>query len=152
MNGTPTVLVIPRKDVARVGEIYNISPSAWVCISISSIVSRRDCKLEQFKDVLTLDFDDVITLLDDGGSFLDTPKRFTDRQAYTTLDFIELHQGTDFVVHCDAGLSRSVAIGAFMRDYYDYHAIFTQTNGDQFRNIWVYNRLRRAIMSQQENL
>ncbi|MBQ7003911.1 MAG: hypothetical protein IJN57_08120 [Oscillospiraceae bacterium] len=59
------------------------------------------------KGVLTLFFDDVVD--DAEGAVL-----FTAQQAEQILDFIEAHRDADtLLVHCYAGQSRSMAVGAF---------------------------------------
>lgn len=58
---------------------------------------------------------------------------------------------TRLVIHCDAGMSRSVAIGSFIdneinvKDSSDneFTVIYWITNTDHHRNIGIYNDLRR---------
>lgn len=124
-----------------------MSPDASAClVSIwsSILVARDEYKLDPinlngWKDALRLDFDDVTDERND-------TTMFGEEQADELLDFIIANDGTPFVIHCDAGVSRSVAIGSFMRDVFEYKPRFYQTGGDQFRNIHVYNLLRRAWM------
>lgn len=58
--------------------------------------------------------------------------------------FIRRHRGKDFVVHCDAGISRSVAVAAWMRDRMGYCARFTSCGTDHFQNRLVYQMLQKV--------
>lgn len=133
------VEVFNRMDVSK------MPPDAGAClVSIwSAILVARNkydpMSLDGWKDVLRLDFDDVTEKHEH-------TTMFTEEQADKLLDFIIANDGSPFVVHCDAGVSRSVAVGSFMRDAFDYKPRFYQTGSDQFRNIHVYNLLRRAWM------
>lgn len=74
-------------------------------------------------------------------------KTFTPAQAEQTLDFIEANHTRNFDIHCDAGMSRSVAVGAFMADNLNMNMeIHSGPWGRQSMNIHVYNLLRRDIM------
>jgi predicted protein tyrosine phosphatase len=44
---------------------------------------------------------------------------FTKEQAQLILEFIERHGPRDYLIHCDAGISRSVAVGMFIEDFFD---------------------------------
>lgn len=78
----------------------------------------------------------------------DQQKPFTEEQAKQVLDFVEgLAPGTTLYVHCQAGISRSGAIGSFIAENY--------TNQDKIawrqRHSWinpnshVYSLLRREM-------
>lgn len=114
-----------------------------VLISISSLdidVYDREHSEDDWFDVLKIDFDDVSSEEEAGDwFFLMTPD-----QADIIRKFIEKHRGRDFIVHCDAGISRSVAVAAYMRDYHKYESCFYETGfeADRYKNIHVYNLLR----------
>jgi len=109
-----------------------------------------------WKASLRLDFDDV-TLNDqkvlimnpmmrhDSSGFETTP--FSEEHANALLDFIDVNDGSPFVIHCDAGISRSAAMASFMEMAYGYDATYHQTGDDKHRNIHVFNLLRRAKIS-----
>jgi len=69
---------------------------------------------------------------------------FDEEMAEKTVAFIEKYKGLNFVVHCDAGISRSVAVATFMKDVYEYDRELFEIGSDRFRNIHVMNLLRRA--------
>jgi hypothetical protein len=48
------------------------------------------------------------------------------------------------VVHCDMGLSRSVAVGAFLRDYYGAKVTFHTSGRDDRKNPLLYELLEEA--------
>jgi len=57
-------------------------------------------------------------------------------QAKEMLAFMQKHYGSDFVVHCDGGVSRSVATGCFMRDFLGY-----KLKLNAFKSTWARNKL-----------
>ena len=103
---------------------------------------------EDHKNVLTLQFDDV---LHDGEP---SPTNNIDTRAFDNTDgnkvmkFLDDNQDAEFcVVHCAAGISRSGAIGQFVNDYFggDY-AMFKQRNPQIMPNemiVMMLNRLMR---------
>lgn len=95
-----------------------------------------------WKATLKIEFDDVTE-----PKFGMELTLFDEEMANRVLDFIEEHDGRPFVIHCDAGISRSVAVASFMRDAYEYEPTFHEIGSDQFRNVLVYNQLRRAWMA-----
>lgn len=139
--------VFSRKEVSSV-----VAPDADAClISIWSTIAlatewyaELPIGFDGWKDSIKLEFDDVVNLSDRRYGF--DSLRFSGEMAESLLDFIEKHKGSNFVIHCDAGISRSVAVGAFLRDFYDYEARFYVTKHDEHRNMWVYNLLRRTWM------
>jgi len=100
----------------------------------------KDVPMEGWKDVTRLEFDDVV-------SFIPQLKLvpFDTKMASELLSFMESHMGEEFVVHCDAGMSRSVAVACFLRDHYDYDVEFYAIDTDKHRNITIMNMLRRAL-------
>ena len=97
-----------------------------VMISISAPGNPADLK-EGWEDVLRLEFDDVIKI----------PRNMPEIRAFCMDDadliheFVDRHvaAGKDFAVHCDAGVSRSVAVGVFLIEVHggdlNLHAIHT---------------------------
>jgi hypothetical protein len=115
-------------------------------ISISSAVNQRKglydkwpVPLEGWHSVLPLMFDDVIQGHDTDPQF----QPFTPEMAEQTVDFIDQLGGINVIAHCDAGMSRSVAVACFMRDFYHYNIMLHEIGTDQHRNIDVLNKLRR---------
>jgi predicted protein tyrosine phosphatase len=49
-------------------------------------------------------------------------------------------------IHCDAGLSRSVAVGRFMATYLGFDVVYANAGTDAHANITVFNLLRREYM------
>jgi hypothetical protein len=70
---------------------------------------------------------------------------FTEAMAKDLMSFIEGHQGRSMVVSCDAGLSRSVAVGVILRDYFEYDVKFLAAGDDSFRNVLICATLARKI-------
>jgi predicted protein tyrosine phosphatase len=67
--------------------------------------------------VLTLQFSDITSDIDRGGIIY---HKITDEIALKILDFINFHEGKDFIVHCAAGVSRSAAICLYLHLFHGY--------------------------------
>lgn len=135
--------------------VLEIEPTPDTClVSISSpkFEYAREINANGWKDVIQLEFDDTIPEIAafEKKSRGITESVFTMEQAKNLLSFIERNNGSAFIVHCDAGISRSVAVGSFMRDFFDYSPWFQRTIHDGFRNIYVYDLLRRAARNIKE--
>lgn len=102
-----------------------------VIISISSPGCPANLK-DGWEDVLRLEFHDVVKPV----TGIPELVLFSVAHVEQIHDFVEHNLDKDFVVHCDAGVSRSVAVGVFLRDVYDAelhtHAIHT-TDGANSR-------------------
>ena len=72
---------------------------------------------ENHPNVINLEFDDVSKDIEFRGI---TAKAITDEQCKELFDFIEKNIGKDFYIHCRAGISRSRAVGRFIRECYPY--------------------------------
>lgn len=125
--------------------------SALISISTPTTTYDKAVPTEGWLDCLELSFMDMIW--DDlnqeqkdslKSMFGDRIVLFDEQHAEKVIGFIERHRPANFVVHCDAGISRSVAVGAFMRDFYGYSVEFAEIGTDKYRNIQVYNNLRRV--------
>lgn len=98
-----------------------------------------DVPMKGWNDIIKLEFDDVV-----GESRRLNLIPFNSKMAEELLDFIQKHEGEEFAVHCDAGMSRSVAVGCFLRDNMDYDMELYSIGTDKHRNIIILNLLRRA--------
>lgn len=116
-----------RVDVYNRGQAEDLEPTeGTVMISISSPGDPADLK-EGWEDVLRLEFHDVVKIP------LDIPdiKAFCQDHVDAVHEFVDKHveTGKNFVVHCDAGVSRSVAMGVFLKEVHGgdlhLHAIHT---------------------------
>ena len=144
----------PRDDTCLV--------SIWSLVALATgFYEEAPINFEGWKDTIRLDFDDVtlrdnvpilnpLMRVDDDHSFVTVP--FDSTHARPLLDFIERHKGSPFIVHCDAGISRSVAVGTFMAAFHGYDVKFHQTNSDEYRNIHVFNVLRRTAFGEDVGL
>ena len=97
--------------------------------------------MDGWHDVLRLDFHDVVEHVNQEGF---NPVPFDAVHADKTIRFIFKNLNRDFVIHCDAGLSRSVAIASFMKLGFSYEPVYHECSGDYFRNILVFNELTKA--------
>lgn len=130
-------------DVCRVGRIGFITPRPQAIISIKTPrIKYKGVSAwikENFRYALELRFSDVEE---------ERPgvRSFSAEDAYRVVEFIAgLHAtGADVLIHCDAGVSRSVAVAMFMRDYHSGVVKLHDTWNDQLRNNLVYRRLQEA--------
>jgi predicted protein tyrosine phosphatase len=111
-------------DVYSRQQAVELAPvEGTVVISISTPGFELASLQEGWKSILRLQFHDCT---EDNASAL-TP--FNDVMAAIVHEFIQVHLGKDFMIHCDAGVSRSVAIGLFLREIFEAelttHAIHT---------------------------
>ena len=105
---------------------------------------------DKFRDVLVLEFHDITpsNWSDRDGTYLGYIP-FNEDHAKQILDFVK--DRDSLVIHCDAGMSRSVAIGCFLRDNFDAYVTFHATHGsDEYRNRHVYNVLTRVFLGEPE--
>ena len=107
------IYVRPRYWIERQNE--NLMPFL-IRYSVISIYSSGDCSpiLSNLQTVLKLQFDDITK--PEPGLIL-----FTDEMAEKIIDFadylIENFPERPLIVHCDAGVSRSGAVGSVLNDY-----------------------------------
>ena len=66
---------------------------------------------------------------------------FNHDMARKIVMFIQKNINKNFVVHCDAGISRSVAVGCYLRDQYGYELKLNAWPTDEHRNNLVYGTL-----------
>lgn len=135
-------------DVFSRNNIINQTPRPDACLisiwSLSAIASEGyedNVPMQGWKDTLRLDFDDVTH--DNSGIFFP----FSEEQAKLTDDFIHKNDGYDFVIHCDAGYSRSVAVGSYISNFYDYEPIYHEIGHDGFKNMHVYLTLAKLFIN-----
>lgn len=146
MEMTKTVAVLRRESALK------LTPDEETClISIWSSVQEGypgysdSPPMTGWKDVLRLDFDDIVSPPPEGIPYNNVI--FTEEMAAKTVDFIKKYDGSPFIVHCDAGISRSVAVGSFMEQAFGYTADYVAAGerGDQFRNVHVVSLLKRQL-------
>jgi len=108
---------------------------------------------KEHPNVLNLEFDDI------GQDEIEWKghifKGFSDEQAQKAFDFIEKfieeakEKGSDarrnFVIHCRAGMSRSQAFGAFLKDFYPEYFTAKYDNLLPHPNKHVYRKLSRCF-------
>jgi predicted protein tyrosine phosphatase len=129
-----------RVDVYSRTNACGLDPTPNTVV-ISICCPGDPCTLKEgWEDVLRLEFHDVVRIpqgLADGDIIA-----FNIDHADQIHAFIEKHEGKDFMVHCAAGLSRSVAVGSFMREVHGADLHLHEIHSDEFAN----SRVRRALM------
>lgn len=143
------VIVMSRFDFEhnlRDQEIYDDNVEertdlAFISIQLTKKVAP--CEKPYFSknhsNVLTLSFNDVT----DQDSDLDG--LFNRDQALAIIDFVEQNKGRIFLVHCHAGISRSGAVGTFIRQVLrlDYDS-FMRDNPKIIPNQFILNLLNKT--------
>jgi len=129
-----------KVDVYNRGQAEDLEPvEGTVMISISAPGDQASLK-EGWEDILRLEFHDVVEIPDD----IPDVEPFDTGHVDAIHEFVEKHieAGKDFVIHCDAGVSRSVAVGVFMEDVHgadlELHAIHTTDAAN--------SRVKRGLM------
>ena len=135
------------------GEERRAAPGQ-VMISISTPGDKPASLQEGWESVLRLQFHDVVEDHPDA----DTLVLFNDEMAATVREFIRNHLGKGFVIHCDAGVSRSMAVGVFLRDVCKYKLqVFSNDPTDhdrfanQFANALVVRKLKEKVWREHLN-
>ena len=72
---------------------------------------------ENHANVLNIEFFDIDEEVEVNGK-LYVP--FTTEQANRLIDFIEVNQNKNYIIHCHAGISRSGAVAQFITDFYGW--------------------------------
>jgi len=123
-----------------------------VAISISTPGDQPASLQEGWEAVLRMQFHDV------NQPHADIPNLvlFDDDFAKQVHEFITAHLGKDFMIHCDAGVSRSMAIGVFLRDVCGYELQVVSNNpsdhnafANMFANSLVVRKLKESIWREQ---
>lgn len=129
-----------RVDVYSKYHAAEIEPTeGTVVISIGSPDESYTLK-PGWEDILRIEFDDVVKIpLGMSGHNIIA---FCDAHAETIHAFIEKHTDKDFLIHCSAGVSRSVAVGSFMREVFDADLKLHEIHTDEHCN----SRVRRGLM------
>mgnify|MGYP003589414328 FL=1 len=63
-------------------------------------------------------------------------------QAKQIIKFIEKNNGKDFVIHCEYGRSRSVAVALYLKEYFQYEIMNKTKEELSHPNTWVSLLLR----------
>ncbi len=127
--------VLSRAIVRDLVEVYEANVSDIVLISIETpdrVYREDDLHREKWKDSLVVQFHDI-DREEDGLTAINTD------HAQEIVDFILKHNGEEFIIHCDAGISRSAAVGLFMESRLDYDVHFNMGPG------LANNRVRKAL-------
>lgn len=129
-----------RVDVYSKYHAAEIEPiPGTVVISIGSPDESYELK-PGWDDVLRIEFDDVVKI--PTGMTGHNIIAFCMDDAETIHAFIEKHSDKDFMIHCSAGVSRSVAVGSFMREIFDADLKLHEIHTDEHCNA----RVRRGLM------
>jgi predicted protein tyrosine phosphatase len=125
-----SILVLSRSEAEQ------FQPAARaICISISDSHVTPAALSPAFAAVLRLSFDDV------QGVHASDERPFDDSHATAIMDFVRRHgEGSQLVVHCHAGVSRSPAVAVALAvlcglPTHDLRALYPAWNR------WVYHRL-----------
>lgn len=132
MSGGP-VIVLPRDQA----EAW-VPQSGEVAISIGNPRQSAAALDPGFAEVLALGFHDTDK---EGGGF--TP--MSPQQAREVMAFGRRHAGAALMVHCQAGASRSVAVGLILAAWHRRPLQVLATDV-LIPNPWVINQLRAAAL------
>ena len=130
-------------------QIQELEPlEGSVLISISTPGCDPPHLREGWEDILHLQFDDACAPYD----VLRGMVLFDEGLADLVHAFIAKHRHKDFVIHCDAGKSRSVGIGVFLRDVYEAELVLHSVDAtspiefaNQNANSLVVSQLKQRL-------
>ena len=129
-----------RVDVYSKYHAAEIEPTeGTVVISIGSPGESYELK-PGWADILRIEFDDVVRI--PAGLAHHNIVACSITHADIMHEFIERHLDKDFLIHCSAGVSRSVAVGSFMREVHEADLHLHEIHTDEHCN----SRVRRALM------
>lgn len=99
--------------------------------------------------ILRLEFHDLC----DSDKVLKNDTFFTEEMANTLWDFIHENKDRNFVVHCDAGISRSVAVGQIISELFpDTHELKLHAVRDtRFANPLVLRLMHKKFWNEKLN-
>ena len=105
-----------KVDVYSRAQAEALSPELTTAvISITAPGSPRAALEEGWLDVLRLEFDDALQ----PSTAVPELVLFDEWFARRIHDFVDLYQTSDFMVHCEAGMSRSVGVAVFLHEAYE---------------------------------
>lgn len=93
-------------------------------------------KTDGWKWCVELEFDDVLSDNRSRGF-----KAFTEEQAQCILGAVRKGHRLPVTVHCNAGISRSVAVAVFLRDFLGYSVDLCAADDESLMNLHVYRSL-----------
>lgn len=135
----PVITILDRKTALK-----NQKPVP--CIAITDRPTDDD--YSGYTDVLKLSFLDIDYqhMLQPGVLDQYKDQIFTDEQAKQIIDFAEKHKGENMVVHCEAGMSRSQAVGLFImkhinNDLTQFNLNYHDERRIEGGNKFVYDKL-----------
>lgn len=135
-----SVSVFGREAAEKLSAVPNV---VFISISTPGQGYRNQISEDGWLEFLSIKFHDFVE--PEHAAMLPDGIMFSKDMAQQILTLLSKHTEASVVVHCDAGVSRSVAVGAFMRDFLGYSLYLNEVSSDRSRNIHVYNVLRRLF-------
>lgn len=136
-----------KVDIHNRGQAEDLEPvEGTVVISISAPGDPATLK-EGWEDILRLEFDDVVKVPDN----MPEIKAFCQAHVDAIHEFVDRHveAGKNFIVHCDAGVSRSVAVGVFLNEVHGGNLKLHAIETTEFANSRVHRGLMRKYWAEQ---
>lgn len=120
-----------------------LASDGQVCVSIHSSSGEPARLRDGFRDVLVLEFDDLTD--DELPTTLPNAKLFSREQGRALLDFMRQHEDAHWLIHCDAGVSRSAAVARFVAANLGVEAVGTEIRDTGLANGRVLRVLGREL-------
>lgn len=134
-----------RVDVHSLTHAQLLEPREnTVVISIRSPGAEPAQLNEGWEEVLRLWFDDVVKV-PTGPIVVKDLTLFSEEHAQQIHEFVESHLDKDFVIHCEAGVSRSVAVGLYLHDVYGADLLCHEIPGAN-PSATTNSRVHRALL------
>lgn len=128
------IFVVSRQKIEK---MLNQNPKWYIGKYIISIFSKGDHSpfLDRF-NILKLEFDDVTDEMYGWSGFADSTIFFNENHAKAIHEFIKHISANDkrpIFVHCDAGVSRSGAVGYILNEWFNKYLTSNYTDAEAFK-------------------
>lgn len=143
-NMAKEIVILPKQFFNELLIRKNINDSNVNEYNKTAFISINDSQFsesffkEKHPNVLRLYFDDIIRPLD-------FHKLFSQEDSDKIIEFSKINKDSQFIIHCEAGISRSGAVGQFINDIYKKMTLenFKKLNPHISPNYYVYYFLIR---------
>jgi predicted protein tyrosine phosphatase len=111
--GVDMVKILSKKDIKKLSYKKPAFTSPVVRISIvdSNPHDHVIIKSKHCRDILCLEFEDIDEVIFHNGATFGSCNLFTPKQAEQVVCFLEDYKDFEVIINCDAGYSRSAAVG-----------------------------------------
>ena len=131
-----------KVDVYSRVQAEALSPELTTAVISITAPDRLPALLQSgWLDVLRLEFDDALQ----PSTAVPGLVLFDEQHVKMIHDFVDLYQTSDFMVHCEAGMSRSVGVAVFLHEAYEAEVMLHAAGSFSAANSLVTRMLLRKF-------